>query len=309
MSQKIKIGTRESQLAVWQAKFVQNALLQIGLESELTLIKSDGELNLVQPLYEIGVQGIFTKTLDIALLNKEIDIAVHSLKDVPTRLPEGLTLAAVPMRGNTADVLVCKNPTDLPTQQSDYVVATSSLRRKAQWLNRYPHHTFDVLRGNINSRVNKLKESPTWKGALFAAAGIERIALEVPHLEVLDWMLPAPAQGALGIACRSDNFQLVEACAQLNHEDSMLATYAERQFLRTLEGGCTMPIAALAIFKGDTLYFKGNVLTIDGTQKAEIEMVFTRSQATDAGRLAAEQILQKGGKNIINTYQSRINKV
>ena len=160
-----------------------------------------------------------------------------------------------------------------------------------------------AMRGNINSRLIKLKENVTWKGALFAAAGLERIDLKVPYLQSLDWMLPAPAQGALGIVCRSDNPILIAACNTLNHRDSMLATHAERQFLRTLEGGCTMPIAALATFKGDVLHFEGNVLTIDGTQKAEIIMDFARSEAADAGRLAAIRILECGAKDIVATYR------
>lgn len=298
-----KIGTRDSQLAVWQAEEIKGQLASIGIESELVFIKSLGELDLVSPLYEMGVQGIFTKTLDIALLNGQIDIAVHSLKDVPTQLPKGITMAAIPPRGNHKDVLVTRSKEDIPTQNEAYLLATSSLRRKAQWLHKYPTHKTESLRGNINTRLSKLKETPEWKGVLFAAAGLERINLDVPHKIELDWMLPAPGQGALAVVCRDEDEEIIKACAQLDHDATRICVQAERMFLRELIGGCTMPIAAYAVIKNNQLYFKGNICTIDGIQKLDIELIFESSNFHQAGKLAAQEIIKLGGQEIIDTFR------
>jgi hydroxymethylbilane synthase len=246
----------------------------------------------------MGVQGIFTKTLDIALLNKKIDVAVHSLKDVPTQLPQGLIVAAILPRANFNDWMVVKDANiDF---SKPLTIATSSLRRKAQWLNRFPNHSFESLRGNINTRLQKLNNNQHWSGALFAAAGVERIALEIPHHIELDWMLPAPAQGAIAIVCRADDETTETICKKLNDEKTAVCVNAERQFLRTLMGGCSMPIAALAtINESNSIHFKGNILTIDGKQKAEIEMSFLENDFQHAGKIAAEKLLKNGGKEIL----------
>jgi hydroxymethylbilane synthase len=293
----IKIGTRDSHLALWQAKLVQSKINSVAA-CEIIEIKSEGDIDLVSPLYEMGVQGIFTKTLDIALLNKKIDVAVHSLKDVPTQLPVGLEIAAILPRANFKDWMVVKD------EQIDFskplTIATSSLRRKAQWLNRFPNHTFESLRGNINTRLQKLKDNEHWAGALFAAAGVERIALEIPHHIELDWMLPAPAQGAIAVVCRTDDTTTKSICKNFHDEKTAICVNAERQFLRTLMGGCSMPIAALAtIDENQKMNFKGNVLTIDGKEKAEVEMQFAENAFDNAGKIAAEKLLEKGGKEIL----------
>ena len=158
MSKLIRIGTRDSELALWQAKSVESQLKSLGHETKLIPVKSTGDLALNQPIYELGITGVFTRTLDIALLNEEIDIAVHSLKDVPTRLPKGIVQAAVLKRGNVRDTLVFKKNEEFLAQR-EAVVATGSLRRKAQWLNRYPTHTIEGLRGNVNTRLQKLETS------------------------------------------------------------------------------------------------------------------------------------------------------
>ena len=168
----IKIGTRESQLAVWQARLVQNLLQENGTASELVYIKSEGDIDTITPLYELGVQGIFTKTLDAALLSHRIDIAVHSMKDVPTMPAEGIKQAAVLERASFKDILVYKNdPSFLEDKNSVATIATSSIRRKAQWLHRYPNHLIENLRGNVNTRLRKVSEH-NWNGAIFAAAGL-----------------------------------------------------------------------------------------------------------------------------------------
>ena len=298
MPRLIRIGSRDSSLALWQAKFIESLLNGQGIKTELTLVKSEGDINLTSPLYEMGVQGIFTKTLDIALLTNKIDIAVHSLKDVPTQLPKNLKITAIPKRANVKDALVYQDASFKISEDAGITIATSSLRRKAQWLNRYPNHTIESIRGNINTRLDKLKNTKNWSGALFAVAGINRIELDVPNKIELDWMLPAPAQGALAVVCREDDTETDLICKTLNHTDTSICAGIERSFLRNLKGGCSIPIAALASVEKDKIHFKGNILSLDGVRKVEIEMEFELSNHENAGRLAAEKLLENGGDKI-----------
>ena len=280
----IRIGTRDSELALWQAKTVQNQLKTLGYPTEIVSTKSHGDIELSKPLYEMGVTGIFTKALDIALLNGEIDIAVHSMKDVPTALPEGIVVGAVLKRGNPHDVLVYKG--DLSFLEAEIAtIATSSLRRKAQWLHRYPHHKIENLRGNVNTRLQKLTDN-SWNGAIFAAAGLERInKLPEKHL-VLDWMLPAPAQGAIVVVVREDNVALQKKLLPLHNDYTYIATQLERDFLRALEGGCTAPIGAFAEFKDEKLYFKGGLWSEDGKEASVIDEVLTQIDEYTGEKLA-----------------------
>jgi len=300
MKQVIKIGTRESQLAVWQASLVQNLLKEKGFDSELIYIKSEGDIDVVTPLYELGVQGIFTKTLDAALLNKRVDIAVHSMKDLPTQLASGTRLAAVLKRATYRDVLVFKgdrnkieqhlnSPFTIP--HSPLTIATSSIRRKAQWLNRYPNDRIENLRGNVNTRLRKIDENE-WDGAIFAAAGIERINLRPENSIDLEWMLPAPAQGAIAIACRNEDDYAYNACQLLNDEATAICTKTERDFLRTLSGGCSTPISALAVIDDNKIIFKGSLCSVDGKQKLEIEKEASIENAIDLGVTAGKKILE-----------------
>ena len=280
----IRIGTRDSELALWQAKTVQNQLKTLGYPTEIVSTKSHGDIELSKPLYEMGVTGIFTKALDIALLNSEIDIAGHSMKDVPTALPEGIVVGAVLKRGNPHDVLVYKG--DLSFLEAEIAtIATSSLRRKAQWLHRYPHHNIENLRGNVNTRLQKLTDNP-WNGAIFAAAGLERInKLPEKHL-VLNWMLPAPAQGAIVVVVREDNVALQKKLLPLHDDYTYIATQLERDFLRALEGGCTAPIGAFAEFKDEKLYFKGGLWSEDGKESSVIDEVLTQIDEYTGEKLA-----------------------
>jgi hydroxymethylbilane synthase len=303
MKKIIRIGTRESQLAVWQATRVQELLAQQGTASELVYIKSEGDIDLKTPLYEIGVQGIFTRTLDIALLNNRIDMAVHSLKDVPTQLPKGIISCAVLKRGSYKDLLVYKG--DVPallTQNAALTIATSSIRRRAQWLNKYPDHSLENLRGNVNTRLKKLEESD-WHGAIFAAAGLERINLRPVQSFELDWMLPAPAQGAISVVCRDVDKVSFESCRHFNDESTELCTRIERDFLRALLGGCSTPISALAEIEDGKIFFKGNILSPDGKEKAEIEKILSVSEGKDAGKNLAEELLLNGGQKIADTLR------
>lgn len=340
----IKIGTRDSPLAQWQSKQVKQLLQYKSLESELVLIKSEGDINLTTPLYEMGVQGIFTKTLDTALLNEQIDIAVHSYKDIPTKLAKGLMIGAVLKRGNPFDVLVInrervftkeelsfnagvfsqkkekasvqitteqmqksfsgtlqENEQDA-TQNFSFKIATSSARRKAQLLYRFKNASIENLRGNVNTRLKKVSES-IWHGAVFAAAGLERLGFGHLHTVELDWMLPAPAQGAIAIVCRENDIDAISYCEEINDKHSQICTQVEKDFLRVLMGGCSTPIGAYAIIKNEKIIFKGNILSPDGEKKVELEIERNIEDYKIIGALAAEEILGKGGKEIVEGLQ------
>ena len=212
MQKTIRIGTRDSQLALWQANKVRKELAVLGYESILVPIKSMGDIILDKPLHELGITGVFTKSLDIAMLNGDIDIAVHSLKDVPTSLPEGIVQVAVLKRANYSDILVLKGTEEFFGQPNG-VIATGSIRRKAMWLNRYPTHKVVDLRGNLNTRLQKVEEN-NWNGAIFAAAGLERIGKRPNGAVNLPWMIPAPAQGAIMIVALENDNYTKDACEQ-----------------------------------------------------------------------------------------------
>lgn len=303
MVKKIRIGTRDSELALWQAHTVQNKLNELGYETEIIAVKSTGDLILDKPLYELGITGIFTKTLDIAMLKGEVDIAVHSMKDVPTALPIGIVQAAVLERANTLDLLVHKGNLDF--LNSEGVIASGSLRRKAQWLHKYPTHQVEDLRGNVNTRMQKLKDN-NWNGAIFAAAGLERINLKPDTFINLDWMIPAPAQGAmLVVAMEKDTFTR-EALAELNNNEAEICTYIERQFLRTLEGGCTAPIGALAIKNDNKIEFKGVLFSLDGKEKHFIEKSCNFESYLSFGQECAKEILENGGKPLMEKLRTEL---
>jgi len=288
----IKIGTRESQLAVWQATLVQQLLRDNHIGAELVFIKSEGDVDTITPLYELGVQGIFTKTLDAALLNKRVDIAVHSLKDVPTTLADGIIQAAVLKRASSKDILVYRgDPSFLDDSEGAATIATSSIRRKAQWLHRYPRHRFENLRGNVNTRLRKIQEH-SWNGAIFAGAGLERINLRPGNSLDLDWMLPAPSQGAITIVCRREDEQSFQTCHGLEDPDTAMCTTVERDFLRTLKGGCSTPISALATIKQGTIYLTANICSPDGRIKIEQETSSPVSRYRQIGITTAGDFLK-----------------
>lgn len=303
----IRIGTRDSELALWQAHTVEQKLNDLGYKTSIVAVKSQGDIILDKPLYELGITGIFTKTLDIAMINGDIDIAVHSMKDVPTALPKGIVQAAVLPRANVLDILVHKGNTNFDNNPS--TIATGSLRRQAQWFNKYPNHTVVDLRGNVNTRMQKLKDND-WDGAVFAAAGLERINLKPENYINLDWMIPAPAQGAmLVVAMENDNYTL-DALSQLNDIETEICTHIERQFLRTLEGGCTAPIGALVKYNEDedTLHFQGVLLSIDGKQKIEINKTVDISEWKKLGFHSAQEILNGGGTELMQKIKESLKK-
>ncbi|MBC7606797.1 MAG: hydroxymethylbilane synthase [Burkholderiales bacterium] len=297
MSEKtIRIGTRDSQLALWQAYTVEKQLNDLGYKTQIVEVKSQGDVMLDKPLYELGITGIFTKTLDIAMINGRVDIAVHSMKDVPTALPIGIVQAAVLERANVLDILVYNNNLDFLATQG--IIATGSLRRQAQWLHRYPHHSVVDLRGNVNTRLQKLQDN-NWNGAVFAAAGLERINLTPKTAINLDWMIPAPAQGAMLIVAMGNDEFSKEAVASLNHIETEICTHIERQFLKTLEGGCSAPIGALANIQEDTILFKGGLFSLDGKQKVYVEKSVAIEDWKKLGYNLAQEILKNGGREIM----------
>ena len=307
MSKIIRIGTRDSELALWQAHTVQKQLNDLGYKTEIIAVKSQGDIILDKPLYELGITGIFTKTLDIAMINGQVDIAVHSMKDVPTALPIGIVQGAVLERANILDILVHKGTTDF--LESEGTIATGSLRRQAQWWNKYPNHTVVDLRGNVNTRMQKLQESD-WNGAVFAAAGLERINLKPESYINLDWMVPAPAQGAMVVVAMAEDEYVLDALSQLNHIETEICTYIERQFLKTLEGGCTAPIGALARYneKDDTIDFTGVLLSIDGKEKLEINKTVDISEWKKLGFHSAQEILNNGGNELMAAIKKILQK-
>jgi hydroxymethylbilane synthase len=301
----IRIGTRDSELALWQAHTVEKKLNDLGYKTEIIAVKSQGDIILDKPLYELGITGIFTKTLDIAMINGQVDIAVHSMKDVPTALPIGIVQAAVLERANTLDILVHKGNLDFLNQSG--TIATGSLRRQAQWWNKYPNHNVVDLRGNVNTRMQKLQDND-WNGAVFAAAGLERINLKPENHINLDWMIPAPAQGAMVVVAMANDEFSRQAVAELNDIDTEVCTHIERQFLKTLEGGCTAPIGALAVFIEDDILFKGVLFSIDGKQKIEVEKTIPMQEWKKLGYYMAKEILDNGGTQLMATIKESLKK-
>ncbi|MBB1151046.1 MULTISPECIES: hydroxymethylbilane synthase [unclassified Myroides] len=310
MDRVIRIGTRDSELAMWQATTVEKALQALGYKTELVPVKSEGDLVLDKPLYEMGITGIFTKTLDVAMINKKVDIAVHSMKDVPTALPQGIVQAAVLPRANTVDILLHKGDTSFLDPDKTAIVATGSLRRKAQWLNRFPKHNLVDLRGNVNTRMQKLADNADWSGAIFASAGLDRIKKKPKGFVNLDWMIPAPAQGAMVVVAMAEDSFALDALRQLNDYEAEMTTHIERQFLRTLEGGCTAPIGAIATYnqKEENIDFTGVLLSLDGKEKFEIKKTVPIQEWKKLGFYAAQELLADGGQALMEKLRQELKR-
>lgn len=292
----IRLATRSSRLALWQANEVAARLLERGVASEIVAVRSMGDIDLVNPIYEMGVQGVFTRELDIALLNNDADIAVHSLKDIPVVQAKGLTLTAVLPRADVYDVLIHKGK--IPGKEK-FTVATSSIRRRSQWLEKFPQHETVNIRGNVETRIQKLGESD-FDGLIMAKAAIDRLDIKLPFAQTLDWMLPAPGQGAIAIVCREGDKEVTANVSKVNDEDTMTCIHAERGFLHELKGGCSAPISAHAIVSGGELKFEGAVHSLDGAQSFHVNKTFTRRDFSNAGRHSAGEVLRSPkGKSIL----------
>ena len=288
---------------MWQAKEVEQKLQNLGYETSLVPVLSSGDKNLNQPLYSLGITGVFTKDLDIALLNNEIDIAVHSLKDVPTLLPQNIEISAVLERDFPQDVLVRKSSSK-NKNLAELKIATSSLRRRAFWLEQFPETEFFDIRGNVQTRLKKLEEGD-FDATLFSLAGIKRMEMEL-DFEFLDFMISAPSQGVVAIASRIDDVETRKILQKINHEETQICVEIERNFLRTLEGGCTAPIGAIAKFEDNKIYFKGKLNSLDGAKTLNLVEEFEYNHSENFGEKFAKIILEKGGKEMMEVIKSKL---
>ena len=299
----IKIGTRNSPLALWQAREVARHLQNRNYKTEIVPIVSSGDKNLNQPLYELGITGIFTKDLDIGLLNKQIDIAVHSLKDIPTKLPQNIELVAFLERDYPEDVLVRKS-TSKNKELHELKIATSSLRRRAFWLKEFPNTEFSDIRGNVHTRLEKV-ENQDFDATIFSLAAIERVGLNAEY-EQLPMMICAPAQGVIAVAGLSENEEINNVVREINHQETQICVEIERNFLKTLEGGCTAPIGAFAEIKGGKTRFLGRICSLDGKNCIETDEIFDWSETEDFGKKFAEEILKNGGKELMKEIKRQL---
>jgi hydroxymethylbilane synthase len=313
--EKIRIGTRGSELALWQARWVEAELRRIhpGLAVSVTVIKTTGDRVLDTPLASIGDKGLFTREIEHALLDRSVDVAVHSLKDLPTRLPAGLMLGAVCMREDVRDVFIPHpaNPVrTLLAQPPGAHVATGSLRRKCQLLALRPDLVIEDIRGNLNTRMQKLDAS-TWAGMILAHAGVKRLGWEGRIGETLDALtvLPAVGQGALGIEIRADDRQTSACIAPLHHRATAVAALAERALLRRLEGGCQVPIGAFGRLEkagadGERLVLDALVGSIDGRTVVRGKKTGLPDDAERIGEELGEELLERGAGTILASIRT-----
>lgn len=298
---KIIVGTRRSQLALTQSKqFIQKIKDQFpDVDIEIKEIVTKGDKIVNVQLSKVGGKGLFVKEIEQALFNKEIDMAIHSLKDVPSELPEGLTLGCIPDREDPRDAFISKNHVKLADLPVGSIVGTSSLRRGAQLLNAYPELNIEWIRGNIDTRLNKLAHED-YDAIILAAAGLKRMGWSDDTVtEYLDpeTMLPAIGQGALGIECRSDDTEVLELLRAVHNEDVERCTQTERQFLKLMDGSCQVPIAGHAVIEGNQIQFKGLIMSIDGKERYVAEI--TGTDPLEIGIQAAEEMKVNGAHQII----------
>jgi len=301
---RLRIGTRKSTLALVQASAVSTVLVELGHTTELIEMTTEGDEIQDKPLPDLLGKGIFTRTLDNALLRDEVDIVAHSLKDIPTQLIDGISQGAVLKREDPYDVLVCSEGSKLLIKNVDEsnskpVIATSSTRRKAQWLNRYPNHELINIRGNIETRIQKVKKE-NMDAAIFAAAGLNRLGLQREIEKRLEWIIPSAGQGAIAVVYKSGNEDIKSILNQINHVDTDVCTQVERSFLSELNGGCSAPVGAIVSVQDDMLDFRGIVLDNNGTEKIDIHIVRARSEYLSIGAEAAQIAISKGAVNLLS---------
>ncbi len=296
------LGTRGSKLAVHQSQWVQARLQELAPDLTISLqrIQTSGDKILDVPLAKIGGKGLFVKEIEDALLSKEIDLAVHSMKDVPTALPQGLDILCVPPREDPRDALITRDGCRLDQLKPGARIGTSSLRRQAQLLHYRPDFTIEMLRGNLDTRLRKLREGQ-FDAIVLAAAGLRRLAWDAEITEYLPvhLSLPAIAQGALGIEARSDDTFVRELLSRFEHRPTRITVTAERALLHRLEGGCQVPIAALAALEGDRLTVDGLVASVDGRRVIRHQVQGPASEAHVLGTKLAERLLADGGDVIL----------
>ena len=296
------IASRGSQLALWQANWVRQRLAEAGHESRIEIIKTTGDKITDVPLAKVGTKGLFTKEIEEALIDGRADLAVHSLKDLPTELPEGLVLAATPEREDPSDAIVGKRLADLPLGAK---VGTSSLRRAAQLRRLRPDLAVESVRGNLDTRLRKLDEGQ-YEAIVLAAAGLKRLGWGARIAEILpaDVMCPAVGQGALAIETRAAGPGF-DACAALNHPATFAAVSAERGVLASLGGGCQVPIGAHALVDGDRLRLLGLVASPDGAETVRAESEGPAAEAGRIGRELGAKLLEMGARRILDSVYER----
>lgn len=299
---RVKIGTRSSALARWQANRVKSRLESIfpRCEFEIVHIKTQGDRVTDVPLERLGGNGIFVKQIEIALLNGEIDLAVHSMKDLPTALPDGLIIGAIPARANPADVLISKDNLGFLDLPPGAKVGTGSLRRRAQLLHARSDLAIRDIRGNVDTRLAKLR-SEDLDAIVLAAAGVERLGYgdSVTQQLPYDICLPAVGQGALCIEISAEDNEIQDMVKSIDHPESAAAVRAERAFLRELGGGCRVPIAALGVIKFDGLYLEGLVADPDGQKLIRSHASGRQEEAELIGERLADLLLDMGAKTIL----------
>ena len=306
MHHTIRIGTRGSQLAIFQANVVKEELSNKFPESDfqIVVIKTKGDKILDVPLSKIGDKGLFTKELEIAMFDNEIDMAVHSLKDLPTRFPEGVVLGAVLKRGEVRDALISSSKRTMHDLTSNDIIATSSLRRKAQLLRINKDFNIVEIRGNVNTRIRKMEEGYCTV-MVMAGAGLQRLGMDqyISELIDTDMMIPACSQGAIAIEIRENDQAIANLVAAINDEETLLATEAERAFLRTLEGGCQIPVGSFSRIKGENFEINGFISSINGDEFLRQKMEGNISQAVGLAIGLAENLLAQGGREILKAIR------
>lgn len=312
MKKKLIIGSRGSELALWQANFVKKELEKKhrGLSVEIKIIKTKGDKILDVALSKIGDKSLFTKELEIELLNKRIDLAVHSLKDLQTQIPAGLKLAAVTKRHDVEDVLIArKKGTTIYSLKENAVVATGSLRRRAQLQHLRPDIKVVDLRGNVPSRIKKFLESD-WDAIILARAGVERLGLKnyISSFISKEEILPAVGQGALGIEIHEENEFANEIVKSIHHQETFIAVTAERALLRALEGGCQVPIGAFAEVRTTGLYLDAMVGSLDGSVTFRKKIRGSKSYPEKLGKSLAKDLLKAGAREILDEVYNNSRK-
>ncbi|KAA3621400.1 MAG: hydroxymethylbilane synthase [Bacteroidetes bacterium] len=301
MSDRIlRIGTRGSKLAIWQTQQVESSLSELGIAFQRVVLKSQGDLDQHTPLEQFGTPGVFTRKFDAQLLSGQIDMAVHSLKDYPAVVPAGIAIAAYLKRGNPLDTLVTRKPLGQLQSGRGYRIATSSSRRRTQWLHRFPNSKIEAIRGNVPTRLKKLEQS-NWDGAIFARAGLERLGLYPKHTIDLEWMVPAPGQAVVAVACREDDQEVIRLLKKLNEPDTEFTSRVERHFMALLGGGCEAPIGGYLQIKGEQkVLFKGTVLDFEANNQITGEYIEEKKNPEALAELFAERLIRKGVSEILN---------
>jgi hydroxymethylbilane synthase len=297
----LRIGTRGSLLAKWQAEFVRKQLFQLaGVETEIVIIKTSGDKMQQVSLSEIGGQGIFIKELEEALLQQTIDIAVHSVKDVPTEIRAGFSFPAICQRADVRDCIVSANGATLANLRQGARVGTGSLRRQAQLRHVRPDLDIRDLRGNVDTRLRKV-ESGEYDAVVLAKAGLDRLGAAHRISEILspDVCMPAVGQGAIGVECRADDAEASEVLDKLNHAETRAAIVAERTLLSVLQGGCQVPLGAWARIERDELVLEACVCSIDGQQYVRQRLTGSPEQPRPLGQQMARALIEAGAQNIL----------